>query len=452
MNRPASSTLKQIGAGRDRARDRHRARARRASPLAAGRMAQAFWSLLGRFRDTQSGNYLITTALLMPMLIGCVGLAIDAGLWFEVQQVMQSAADAAAFSAATAVGNGDPVNEANAIAASYGFQNGVNGVMVLVNRPPKSGRRTTSTDAIEVVLQQPQSSVFSGLWLSKPTMVSARAVAVASAGYGCLVALDRNAGGAITVQGNPRVVLIGCSIYDNSADPAALIVGGSASIDALSVNVVGGISGATKITAVAGVRTGTTPLADPYGTLSLPGFDGCDQKGFVAKSVVLTSPGVYCGGMTLNGGAAVTLAPGVYYLDGGGLTIAGGASLTGNRVTLVFTSSSGTDWAKATINSDAVINLTAPTSGPTAGIVILGDRNMPLGTQFKLTGGSSQIFAGAIYLPRAAVTWAGGSNSSNKCTEVIVDTISFSGNSRLAVDCSGYGTAPIGAAAASLVE
>jgi hypothetical protein len=46
-------------------------------------------------------------------------------------------------------------------------------------------------------------------------------------------------------------------------------------------------------------------------------------------------------------------------------SVNGGASLTGNGVTLVFTSSSGHNYASARISGNATIDLTAPTSGPT---------------------------------------------------------------------------------------
>jgi hypothetical protein len=118
----------------------------------------------------------------------------------------------------------------------------------------------------------------------------------------------------------------------------------------------------------------------------------------------------------------------------------------------VFTSSTGSDWATASIGSNAVVNLTAPTSGDTAGIVLFADRNMPSGTAFKLTGGGTQTFGGAIYVPKAALEFVGGYESGQGCTQVIADTISFAGNSNVTLDCSGYGTKPIGSLTASLVE
>src|SRR5262249_7279934 len=187
---------------------------------------------------------------------------------------------------------------------------------------------------------------------------------------------------------------------------------------------------------------------------SYPPFSGCKENNYSAQTLVPVplEPGVYCGGMKLNAGANVTLNPGIYYLDKGDLTVNGGATLTGTGVTLVFTSSNRKNYANATINGGATINLTAPSSGPTAGIVFFGDRLMTMNTAFKLDGGSSTTFTGAIYLPAAAVSFAGGAAGNNGSTQIVPNTISCDGNSNLAVKCDGTSTRPIGSALAKLVD
>ena len=62
--------------------------------------------------------------------------------------------------------------------------------------------------------------------------------------------------------------------------------------------------------------------------------------------------------MTLNAGVAVTLRPGIYIFDKGLMKINGNATLNGTAVTLVFTSSTGTNYATATIfNGGAIVTL-----------------------------------------------------------------------------------------------
>jgi hypothetical protein len=101
---------------------------------------------LRRFRRDQSGVYLIIAGLMMPLLVGLVGLGTDATLWYNKHRAMQDAADAGAVSAATAFSNGVGkslvTSQANAVASSYGFINGTNNVTVTVNQPPLSGTHT----------------------------------------------------------------------------------------------------------------------------------------------------------------------------------------------------------------------------------------------------------------------------------------------------------------------
>jgi Flp pilus assembly protein TadG len=408
-------------------------------------------NLVIRFARDKSGSYLIISALMMPVLIGFVGLGTDYGLWVYTHQSAQSAADSAAVSAA-AEGNADNLTvQAGAVTASYGFVNGVNGTTVTVNQPPKNGSHTAVANAVEVIVTQRKAPLFSAVFISTPLTISARSVAIPNVGTGCVIALDSTASGAITVQGSSQVNLQNCNLYDNSNNASALTVGGTAGVAALSVGVVGGISGTSSITASGGIKTGVRPAADPYAAVSFPPFYGCDQHNLRVNSSITLSPGVYCGGISVTAGAVVTLNPGIYYMDQGSLSVAGNATINGAGVTIVFTSGNNNNWATASIGSNANINLTAPTTGPTAGIVVFGDRNMPVGTVFKMTGGNTQSFGGAIYLPKAALNYAGGSGASNGCTQIVADTLNWSGNSSLALNCSGYATKPIGSAA-SLVE
>ena len=290
-----------------------------------------------------------------------------------------------------------------------------------------------------------------------PFKIKGRAVALANiSGTGCTLSLDPTASGATTVKGSAQVTLNGCNMYDDSNSPtAALSVNGSATVSAQAVDVVGGISGTSNITVsqAQDIATDQAYWPDPYANTQFPSPpSGCDHNNFSVKSTKTLDPGVYCGGMSLNAGSVVTLNPGTYYLDRGSLQVNGGASLTGTGVTLVFTSSTGQNYATATINGGATVNLTAPTSPPYAGIAIFGDRNMPTGTGFKFDGGASMTIGGAIYIPKGAIDFAGGANTSSGCTQLIGDTLNFTGNSNLAINCSGYKTKPIGTSLAKLVE
>ena len=418
--------------------------------------AQRFNNLFRRFASDQSGSYVILSALLMPVLVGAAGLGTEVGWWFYKHKNMQSAADSGAVSAATAVSvGGDMTAEANAVTANYGYANAVNNVTVTVNQPPQTGNYAANPQAVEVIVNQPQQRLLSALFGTGPVPITARAVAMPNSGTGCVLALDPTASSAVRVSGSNQLNLIKCNLYSNSSASPSLSVSGSAQVSANQVGVVGDVSGASNITATNGIRTHIQPVADPYANVSPPAEPlPCDPKKYTINANGKTnslSPGCYSGSITVNAGATLNLSAGIYYLDGANLSVAGNATITGTGVTLVFTGS-GSNWGTASIGSNAIINLTAPTSGTMQGIVIYGDRNMPVGTAFNLTGGGTQNFTGAIYLPKANLSFAGGNGTSTSCTKIIADTITLTGTSNLQVNCAGLGVATIGSQTAQLVE
>ncbi|WP_245288304.1 TadE/TadG family type IV pilus assembly protein [Bradyrhizobium sp. Ec3.3] len=408
--------------------------------------------ILRRFIQDQSGSYVIISALLMPVLVGAAGLGTEVGWWYYKHKNMQSAADSGAVSAATAGSN--LAAEANAVTAAYGYTNGLNNVTISVSQPPTTGSYVANTQAVEVVVSQSQPRLLSALFGSDPVLITARSVAMPNSGAGCVLALDSTASPAVNVSGSNQLNLIKCNLYSNSSASPSLNVSGSGTVAANQVSVSGDISGASSITATNGIRTHARPTADPYSSVYPPAKPSCSNGKITINANGKTnslSPGCYSGNITVNAGATLDLDPGIYYLDGANLSVAGNATLTGTGVTLVFTGS-GSNWGTASLGSNAIINLTAPTSGSTQGIVMYGDRNMPVGTTFNLTGGATQIFNGAIYLPKANLSFSGGSGTSTSCTKIIADTITFTGTSNVQVNCSGLGTANIGVQTAQLVE
>lgn len=406
-------------------------------------------------RDT-SGNYAIIGALMSPVLIGAAGLATEGGLWYHTHQTLQGAADSAALSAAARYGLNTNANlnvQADSVVSTYGYVNGSSGTVVTVNRPASTGAYTGNSKSVEVIVTYQQARLLSSIYNTGPVTITGRAVALpGSNGTGCVLSLNATASGGVTSQGSTAVDLSQCSLYDNSSSSSALVNGGSATINAESVNVAGSISGGAGITTTNGVNVGVSPASDPYANVPEPPVGPCDYNNKTYKNTVTINPGVYCNGIQLNAGAVVTLNPGVYVIDRGSLQIAGGATFQGTGVTIFFTSSTGSNYADARINGGATVAITAPNSGTYAGIAMFGDRDMPAGTSFKFNGGAGQVLDGAVYIPKGAIEYAGGSNVNVNCTQVIGDTISFVGNSTLKVDCSAYGTRSIGTSQAALVE
>jgi Flp pilus assembly protein TadG len=421
-------------------------------------------STLKRFLRDESGTYVIIMALAMPVLVGTAGLGTEVAWWYYKHKNMQSAADSGAVSAATSGTNvlAQLTAQADSVTASYGYADGVSNVSVQVNQPPTLGNFQKNSQAVEVIVKQPQPRLLSALFGTGNVPISARAVAlITTPGTDCVLGLNRTAPSTVNVSGSNTLNLAGCNVVSDSNASPSLNVNGSASVTVNQALAVGAISG--TITATYPNRTGIQPVNDPYGPPPATPSP-CDNKKYNfnsnGKNSTLSPGNCYSGGITVNAGATLDLTPGIYYLygNGGGLSVSGGATLTcstctgGQGVTLVFTGSSIDGWAGATINGGATVNLTAPNSGPTQGIVFYGDRNMPITTVFSLAGGSTQVITGAIDLPKATLKFAGSSGTSTPCTQIIADTIQFTGGSSIQVNCTGVGTKSIGALTAQLVE
>src|ERR1700751_5466203 len=90
-----------------------------------------FRRLLDLHRDRR-GNVTVMMGFLLPPLIGTFGLGYEVANWYLTTRSMQNAADSAALAAATNASTGWDT-EARAVAAQYGFADGINNVTVTVS-------------------------------------------------------------------------------------------------------------------------------------------------------------------------------------------------------------------------------------------------------------------------------------------------------------------------------
>jgi hypothetical protein len=194
------------------------------------------------------------------------------------------------------------------------------------------------------------------------------------------------------------------------------------------------------------VNYGATPAPDPYANVEQPQtFGTCRDGKNLSGTITATEShplGVksmrLCGGVTLKGN--VTFAPGLYIIDGGSVdvdfTTTGNVTMAGQGVTFFLNN------AQAKLNSNLRMDLSAPTTGPLAGLLFFADRADSL--QHKFNGGSNSKLQGAIYAAGGSVDMIGNTSGTSGCTQIIADTISFSGNSTLQHNCEGTGTKTVG--------
>src|SRR5947209_8169703 len=95
----------------------------------------------------RAGKILVFFVLLLPALLGVLGLVIDAGLLMTAQRHAQNAADAGALRAALALLRGSSLTQATTDATRYvqTFNGLANAPAPAVNSPPTQGGYTDST-------------------------------------------------------------------------------------------------------------------------------------------------------------------------------------------------------------------------------------------------------------------------------------------------------------------
>ena len=186
--------------------------------------------LLGRFVRDQRGVSAIIFAIALPVLIGFVGIGVEVGLWFARKRNLQAAADAGAMAGALVLyqgGTWDP--DAKNAASDFAVLNGAIAANVTSNNPPNNAPNSPTTDytadtaAVEVLLTESQTLMFSAIFLSTNVTVGARAVATAGTrALGCVVALDSSASEAVRLDSNAEMNLNGCGLTVNSSSSNAL--------------------------------------------------------------------------------------------------------------------------------------------------------------------------------------------------------------------------------------
>ncbi len=398
--------------------------------------------------------------MILVVLVLMAGVGIDVGFLHYEKQQMQKAADAAALAGAATLiysGQGQPVTiAARNDASANGFANGVNNVTVTVNNPPLSGIHAGNANYVEVYVAKPISTFFMKV-ASGFSFVNVRSRSVASAigsASGCIYTLDPVDGQTLVVDSGVRVAT-GCGIRVASSNNSALVNQGVLTTTAkntpplILVGIVGEYSGSGTYSPTAPV-TGIANFLDPLALVPAPTFDRNNCSGgtnFTISSGHIPQ-GNYCNGITITGSGTVTFdTGGTYILLGGGLTATGYPQLNGTNV-LFYNTYGNPPYSYGDINLTAASGstLSAPTTGPQAGILFFQDRTVsPVGTGSSFDASAGASFNGALYFSNPnqttthPLTYKGPPANIASNTIIVAWALEFKGN---APNFQGYTQLP----------
>ncbi len=382
-------------------------------------------------------------ALCLPVLMGFLALSVDVGLMFHAKRQMQTAADAAVLAAALDYKFNGSVWSAKqagqSAATANGVTNGVNGASVAINMPPVAGPSAGASGLIEAIVSQPNHTFFLRVLNSNSVTIGARAVSGSGPGDGCVWALAKS-GTDISITGSGVISIPDCEVFDNSDSTNALTLTGSGSLTAKAIGIVGNYRKTGSGSISPKPVTGIAPVSDPLSNLVFPTVNtgGCSAaKSYSDSSPHTLGPGCY-NGISLTGSGSLTLTPGNYTINGN-LTASGSAGINFGAGQYIVTGNLGvtgsgplsgsgiTFYTQGTtsVTGSSSFNLSAPTSGANSGLLFFQSRSDT--NAITVSGSSNMQLQGIIYAPSSALSF-NGSGSANIYTDLVVDSVSFTGS------------------------
>jgi len=379
------------------------------------------------FRD-QRGQATILTGLCIASLCGFAALSVDVGMLFRAKRVLQNAADAGAIAGAMEVPYNDYDTAAKAATAQNGITNGVNGATVTVTKASTGSK-------ITVLITQSAPTYFMKALSINSMNVSAKASASLGPGAGCIFTLNHT-GTDVGLSGNGYLTMPDCGVVIDSSASKALSLTGSSSISAKYIGVVGSYSDSSNspnsLTPIP--VTGIAPASDPLAFETPPSYDpsSCladphpNPSNNQTVTIGPTNGGTICyNGLSVSGSGAVVMNAGTYVINGG-FSSSGSSTITGSSITVYLAPPSGS----VSLTGSGALTLSAPNdpSAPYNGILFYQDPN---NTQnMKIAGSGGSVIKGIFYAPAASLSLSGATGSVFYAN-MVVNTLSISGNNNI---------------------
>ena len=419
-------------------------RSRTARQVMPNYYACSLQSPIGRVWRDERGVSAIMVALSLTVLVGFAGLGVETGLWYSVKRQNQSAADAAALSAAYEVLAGNTtVENLTAAATRAATQNGYTGNTPVLTYPYNDA---IVNNAVAVKLDKPQATLLTGLFLPSVTIETKAVARVFPAAPGCILTLSPT-GEDIEIKGSATLSAPDCSVMAASTDNCAINdhdQGGS--ITAKYLITAGQVSygqGCTVFNPTnppanlsAGLMTGvpSQQFTDPYGSASGTTYftNPCTNTGGYLSHAFLTcnmptlaTDQRYCYSGSPTSGS---------YLAAGGVRFCGTLTIKNETVDLVPSGGIGS----VAVTSQGNNYTSTPTvtftggggSGTTAVAVMSGNGK-------KVTG-ITLLTPGSGYTSAPTVVFTGGSPSTAAtATATVSNGVIWITDGDMALDSNG---------------
>ena len=395
-------------------------------------------------KKSERGQAIIMVVFAIIGLIGMTSLAIDGGNALIDRRRTETAASAAALTAAlTRIEGGNWRSAALATAKANGYNNDGVRSIIEMNTPPLSGPYVGNSEYIEIIITSHLKTYF-GPVIGVPQVTNvARAVTQSKPSeYGqmfdgyALVSLaphskcgdkDRK---SFWLHSEATISLTGGGIFVNSDNKdCAFIQMGSGSIriqDESPITVVGGADiQKTKLITPSSVQTGAVPLAYPP-AIQMPKVNcGVNDIATVDELTGTMTNGNWGGDEVFPPDGVNHLESGIYCISGD-VVFGAGRTLTGSNVLLIV------EDGEFHVSANATVMLSAPGSGNAKGLLIY----MPIQNRhiLALNGNKDSTFRGTILAPGADVRLNGLDSRYGFHSQIIGYTIEVDGQDNIVIN------------------
>lgn len=411
---------------------------------------------LKKFTADEQGSTSIMMTVMFPVFIGATLLATEVGYWQLHTSELQNTADMAAIAGAYEYIIDGDLRDSGLAAYADAIENEFDPEMgtITLNMPPTSGEYA-GEDAVEIIMVQNYPSMISNLFKAKPIEKTVTAVAVlgGQTSQSCILSLNETDTG-IAVGGSVNVNLSGCGLHSNSTSSQAIQTWGSVTVDAACMSAVGGISTGTatiNLDDCAAPRENQREIDNPFADVEVPdSYYGlpCNtvQSGSGRWQTTTFPVPALTGGVARICDSQIDLAgtnvlsPGTYFFDGTEIDFGSHASLAGTGVTLIFANGGELQG----LNGNNTLNITAPQGGDWDGMAIIADPDTMPNAEWNLGGNADLSIDGTVYLPNIDLRYAGGAGiNATSCTQIVANTVLFTGNSGFQAQCDHYSSPTI---------
>lgn len=237
-------------------------------------MLQFLLVLARRLMSSRSGNATLLMALGMPVLVGGSGLAVDTAMWYMWKRELQFATDQAALAGAWARTQ-NATEDTYATRARQEFASALQTTDDIVSGPldvQLANYAGGSNNSVRTEATLSKELPFSGFLTGHGATITVYSQAAFTQGASftsCIVALDEDDSGAVTIGGS-SVLTARCGIASLSTSAQSIVVNGNPQIDAGYVLARGGIDDWFNVYTDDEIHEYMTGLYDPFATLSPP--------------------------------------------------------------------------------------------------------------------------------------------------------------------------------------